>query len=152
MEEKTLSWQASDSGATKKTSAWYWSVGILGGGVAVASFIAGNVLFGLFAVLGSFAIMLAGSRPATKRIYEISDKGFRIGPDIIPFKNISRFAIREEEPRKVVLETTGLIGTVSVLLAETDFRTVRSELKNRNVEEVDSLDSLTEKIVEVVGM
>lgn len=153
MQEKTLEWESRQAGSGKKTSSWYWTIGIVGGGIAVASFISNNFLLGLLAIIGAFTIMLAGSSPRAKQKCAISESGVHIDSSLIPFKNILQFAINEdEEPKKLSLRTKSLMGIISVRLDGVDFRAVRSELKNYNVEEVDKLDSVSEGIAEWIGM
>jgi len=152
MQEKILSWQTYEPGASKKSSSWYWTVAIVALGVSAASFIASNILLGVLAIISALAIMLAGSRPEVRQTCAISNTGLHIGSSAIPFTNISRFSIQEDEPRRLTLETGGLTGTISLSLEGVDFRAVRSELKNRNIEEVDSLNSLGGTIAELIGM
>ena len=152
MQEMKLVWHTQRGGSERKTSSWYWTIAIVAGGITVASFIAGNLLFGLLAVIGAFAIMLAGSQPNAQEKCAISERGVHVGSSLIPFPNISRFAIEEGEPMKLKLQTKGLVGIISLGLEGVDFRGVRSELKNNNVEEVDKLGSLSEKIAETIGM
>jgi hypothetical protein len=152
MQEKILSWQGFQTGAQKKSTSWYWSVGIVALGVCVASFIAENILLGILAILSALAVMLAGSQPGSAQTYALSKKGVHLGSTLIPFENISLFSIQEHDPQKLTLQTSGLTGTVSIPLTGVDFRAVRSELKNQSVEEVDELHSFGEKISEMIGM
>lgn len=152
MKERILSWEVQHTGAPKKTGAWYWTVGITAVGIAAASVIIGNLLLGILAVLGAFTIMLAGSLPAVQRPYALSEIGVHAGSETIPFQKIKRFAIREDESRSLVLETASLAGTMTIPLGDADFRLIRSELKNRSIDEVESLGSVAEKIATSIGM
>ena len=152
MQEKILSWQVRDERAYVKNSSWYWTIGIVGGGVAIASFIIGNLLFGILTVIAVFAIMLAGSRPGTTHTCSISETGVHVGGNFFPFSSIAQFAIREDEPKRLILKTSGFMGTVSLSLEGVDFRAVRQELKNHNIEEVDTLESLGERLADMIGM
>lgn len=152
MQEKILSWQTHAPGAAKKGGQWYWTVGIIGSGIAIATFIIGNLLLGILIIIAVLAIMLAGSRPSGTQTCSISDKGVHIGGSFFPFGAISQFAIHEEDPKRLTIKTSGFMGTISISLDGADFRAVRTELKNRNVEEVDRLESFGEKIAEMIGM
>lgn len=151
MRETNIVWTASD-GNTHKDSSWYWTIGIVAGGVAVAAFIIGNFLLGVLAILGAFVIMLAGSQPEKERRYAITEKGVHLDNVVVPFQNIKRFSIQEEEPRKLCIETAGLMGVVSIPLMDTDYRNIRSQLKNHNIDEEDELGSFTEKITDMLGV
>lgn len=145
-------WRARKNSSGKKTSSWYWTVGIVAIGIAIASFIVGNFLLGLLAIIGGFVIMLAGSQPGGQQACAVSNHGVHIGGTVIPFANIAQFAIEEEEPKILKLRTKGLMGIISVSLDGVDFRAVRSELKNHNVDEADELNSFGERIAEMIGM
>ena len=135
-----------------KTKNWYWVVGIVAVGIAVAAFILLNILFGIIALIGGFAVMLVGSRPPSERTYSLTKKGVVIGRDTILYEKIKRFAISEDEPHSISLETLTLSGTVTISLGSADHRLIRAELKNRNIEEVESLDSFTNKVADVIGL
>ena len=152
MKEKLMSWEVRGAGGSQKTSAWYWTVGIIALGAAAASIIVGNVLLGVLAVMGAFAVMLAGSLPQVNRTYALSETGFHLGNEVIPFGKIKRFALHEDEPRTLTLDTTSLAGVTTIPLGSADFRRIRSELKNRNIDEVDTLGSVAEKIATSIGM
>jgi hypothetical protein len=153
MYEKTLQWTTQKKGNSGKTSSWYWTVSIVAGGLAIASFIMGNILLGLLAIVGAFAIMLAGSTPVSEQKCSLSDAGVHIDNALIPYVNITQFAIQEDiEPKKVVLQTKGLMGIITLELEGVDFRAVRSELKNHNVDEVEELHSFGERLAEMIGM
>ena len=151
MIESKITWQAHD-GNSDKSSAWYWTIGIVAFGFAVAGFIIGNFLFGIMALLGGFAIMLSGVQPEKKQAITLSDKGVHIDKILIPYQNVNKFSIKEDDPKKLTIETNGLMGIMSFPLGETDFRSVRSQLKNNNVDEEDEIHSFTEKISDAIGM
>jgi hypothetical protein len=151
-DSRIIKWEAHEPGAPDKEPGWYWAVGIIAVGVAVASAIAGNYLLCVIAVMGGFAVMLAGSRPAAHRTFGLSDRGLHVGAERIPYANIKSFAIHDNEPRRLVIATASLMGTVSIPLGNADFRFIRTELKNRNIEEDDDLDSVAEKLAKAIGI
>ena len=82
----------------------------------------------------------------------VTERDIRVGREVIPYANIKRFSIKESDPKKLVIETVGLIGTISLALGDADWRAIRTELKNRNIDEDDALDSFAEKIAEMMGI
>ena len=150
--DNCIRWEAHDPGASQKSGNWYWTVGIIAGGVAIASVIGGNLLLAAIAVIGGFAVMLAGSHPGGRRVCAVTGRGIHVGREVIPYANIKRFSIKESDPKKLVIETVGLIGTISLALGDADWRAIRTELKNRNIDEDDALDSFAEKIAEMMGI
>jgi hypothetical protein len=147
-----LSWQAKEYDFQPKAGSWYWAVGIVAVGVAAASVILTNYLFALIALLGGFTVMLMGSKRPKRHTYRLTDHGFKIGERLVPYKSIARFAIHEDEPMTLALETETLLGTVTAPLGGVDWRTVEMELKNRNVEEVESLHTFVDHVTRGLGL
>lgn len=153
MEERVyVSWQSKEYEFQPKERPWYWAVGIIAGGIAVAAFIVGDYLFSLIAILGGFTVMLLGSKKPHRHTYRVTERGFRIGDRLIPYKSITRFAIRDDEPRELVVETTTLLGTFAVPLGDTDHRAIAMELKNNNIEEVESLGTFVDRFASGMGL
>jgi len=150
---KKYVWRATDEATTQKSRNWYIAIGVIAVGAAIASFIAGDVLFSLLILLGAFALMLAGTpRPKQERVFAISERGLHIDARLVPWERISAFSIREEEPMMLIVATGSILGTVSIPLLGIDFRAVRTEFKNHNVEEVEALGSFSESIARSLGV
>ncbi len=153
MEDTVLiSWQAKEYEFKPKEGEWYWTVGIAAAGVAISSLILGNFLFALIALLGGFTAMIVGSKRPSRHTYKLTERGFMIGPHLVPYSQISRFAIREDAPRKLTIETKTLSGVLNAPLGSVDHRFIREELKNRNIEEAEKLDSFVDAVVEQMGL
>jgi len=153
METQVLvSWQAREYEFRPKDKQWYWTTGIVAMGVAVAAFILSDYLFSVIAVIGGFAVMLIGSKKPARHTYTLTDKGLFVGTHLTSYSQMTRFSIREDEPRKLSIETKRLTGTLTVPLGDADYRQIRTELKNRNIEETEALDSFVEQIVGGMGL
>lgn len=152
MEHVIVTWQAEEYSPTPKGTAWFWSVGIVAAGIAIAAAILQDYLLSVIAVIGGFTVMLVGNAPAPRHTYSVTDAGFRIGRETIPYEKITRFAISEDEPRHLTLETQTLIGVIKAPLHTADFRQIRTEFKNRNIQEEDKLDQMVERVVKTIGL
>ena len=75
-----------------------------------------------------------------------------VGKDMVPFEKITRFAISEDEPRHLTIESKTLIGVIKAPLEGVDFRAVRMELKNHNIPEEDQLDTLVDRVAKTIGL
>lgn len=146
-------WQGLEGEFVPKSSNWYWTVGILSLGSAVAALIAGNFLFSVVLLLSGFTVSLVGSRRPAMHTFRITDRGVHVSTQIFPWANIQKFAIKEEEPRKLLFELKeGLVRIMTIPLMDTDRTLVRTEFKNRNVEEVERLDSLASHLADWMGL
>ena len=153
MEHPTLiSWQTHEYDFRPKEREWFFVVAIVSAGVAVAAFILSDYLFSLIAILGGLTIMLVGARKPSRHKYSLTNRGFMIGEHLIPYSQMLRFSIKEEEPQKLNVETKGFAGTLSAPLAHADYRLIRTELKNRNIEEVEVLDSFIDAVAHRMGL
>ena len=152
MEHVVVRWQAHEFEHKPKDRQWYWSVGIIAVGVAVASLLLQDYLFSVIAVIGGFTLMLVGSARPTRNTYTLTESGFMVGRDLVPYSKISRFAISEEEPRHLTLETKTLTGIIKAPLEHVDYRTIRTELKNNDIDEEDKLDQLVEGFAKRIGL
>lgn len=154
MTEEKISWTVTETAPTRKTYNWYWAVGIIAIGISAGGVIAQNYLFAVLIILGAFALMLAGSRGGARYQFSISERGARVGQEFIPMEKIKRFSILEDDtPMVLVLDTQGMMGMTSVPIAENvDYRSVRTLLKNKNIEEVENMRSSVESISRALGL
>jgi hypothetical protein len=147
-----VSWQADKYDFIPKANSWYWAVGIIAGAAAIAAIILADYLFAVIALLGGFSVMLLGSSPPKRHTYRLTDRGFMIGERLIPYRDMVVFAIHEGEQPTLNIETTTLMGIVSVPLGNTDRRVIEMELKNQNIEEVESLRSFINAFASGIGL
>ena len=153
MEDTTIiSWYAVDSGFKEKDRPWFWTVGIVGVGVAVASFILHDYLFSLIAIIAGFTVMIVGAQKPPRHKYSFTERGFLVGQHLMPYSQMDSFSIHEDEPKRLSIGTKTFTGVVTVPLADVDHRIIRTELKNRNIEEVDKLDSFISGVVKRIGL
>ena len=150
-------WKAQEFEFTPKSTAWYWSIGILSVGSAVAAFIVGNILFGIILVLAGMTVSLLGSRRPAVHQFRISDRGIHISDQLFPYDNIESFAIDDHHESGTPTELhfsikKGLVKVMTVPLGGVDFRAVRMVLKNHNIDEVETLDSATARLTDWMGI
>jgi hypothetical protein len=147
-----ISWQAREFDFRPKEREWFWIVCIIAAGVAVSAFVFGDYLFSVIAILGGFTVMLVGAGKPPRHTYSLTERGFMIGAHLIPYAQMTRFSITEEEPRKLNIETRSFTGTVSAPLADADYRIIRTELKNRNIDEAEHLDKFIDSVARRMGL
>lgn len=147
-----ISWQAKEYDFIPKANSWYWAVGVVAVGAAVAAIILADYLFAVIALLGGFSVMLLGSNPPKHHTYRLTDRGFMVGERLIPYRDMVAFAIHEGEEPTLNIETETLMGIVSVPLAGVDRRVIEMELKNQNIEEVESLRSFVNAFASGMGL
>jgi hypothetical protein len=147
-----LKWQAREYEFKPKQASWYWTVGIIAGAIAVSAGILGDYLFTVIAIIGGLTLMLVGSMRPPLHTYSLTEQGFMIGRELIPYSKMTRFSIIEKEPRSISIESKTLTGVVTAPLVDADHRTLRMELKNRNIEEEEHLDRFVNQVARGMGL
>jgi hypothetical protein len=152
MDDVLIRWEAHEYEHSVKERPWYWAVGIFAGGLAIASLILQNYLFAVICIIGGFTVMLVGSTRPPRHTYSLTENGFMVGRDLIPFEKITRFSISEDEPRHLTIESKTLVGVVKAPLEGVDFRAIRMEFKNQNIPEEEKLDALVDRVAKTIGL
>ncbi len=159
MEEPVVyaEWKAREFEFTPKTPTWYWSIGILSVGSAIAAFIVGNILFGIILLLAGMTVSLLGSRHPAIHHFKVSNRGVHVSDQVFKYANITRFSmddhLKDGVPEKLHFELKeGLVKVITIPLDGADFRAVRTGLKNHNIDETDHLDTLTARVSDWMGI
>jgi hypothetical protein len=153
MEDRViLKWQARDAQYRPKANSWYIAIAVAAGGLAVAAVIVADYLFAVLSLLAGFTLMVVGSRRPVRQTYALHERYLAIGKDKIPYEKIKRFAIHEDEPRELTLEVSVFPGFVTIPLSTTDYRRVRTILKNLSIDEEEELDTFVKKAAEWMGL
>ncbi len=148
-----VEWHGEESEFKPKSSSWYWTLGILSVGSAIAAFIIDNFLFGIILILAGFTTALVGSRHPAMHHFRLTNRGIHVGEQLFRWDNIMHFAIEEQEPKKLLFELKqGVVKVMTIPLANVDYRKVRMELKNRNLEEVEHLNTFAARLSDWMGL
>lgn len=152
-----IEWKAEEFEFDPKSTTWYWTIGILSVGSAAAAFIIGNILFGIILILAGITVSLLGSRHPATHHFKITERGIHVGEQLFRYDNIEKFAIDDHHesgsPTKLHFSLhQGIVKVMTVPLVGVDFRTVRTSLKNHNIDESESLDSLNARVADWLGI
>ena len=148
----TLHWQALEFTYIRKTNEWYWVVGIMTIGIAVAAYFLNNFLFTILALLGGFSLALFGAKKPEMLDMEISSKGVRVMNKLYPYSNLEIFWISEvgSEP-KILFTGTGLLHThITLPLGDMDPEDVRDEL-TKYLDEEEIAEPMIQRVIDQTG-
>jgi hypothetical protein len=160
MEEPAVyvEWKGQEFEFVAKSMTWYWTIGILSLGCAVAAFIVGNFLFGVILLLAGMTVSLLGSRRPATHLFRITDRGIYVSDQLFTYDNVESFAI-DDHMQKGGVPTElhfslkkALVKVMTVPLGGADYRAVRTALKNHNIDEVKSLDSAVARLSDWMGI
>ena len=119
MEEK-INWQSLEHFHTEKGVEWYWAVGIIAGGSAVAAILLSNFVFAVLIVIAAFSLMMFASQPPKIVDVEINGRGVMFGEYFYPYNSLDSFWIDLEHvaPKVIIKSKKLLMHLVSVHLSE----------------------------------
>ena len=104
--EALISWQAPEHLHTEKSSDWYWAVGIITLALVAVCFIFGQIIFGIFIIAGTTALVIHAANPPKIVEYSITDRGIVADDILYPFVSLESFWIPHNEwPPRVILKS-----------------------------------------------
>src|SRR5579872_1600355 len=147
-----LTWTAPEYMHTHKTADWYWIVGIVALTLAVISTLFGDMLFGIFIVVGAFTLALYASRPPQFQQIKISEKGVQIQDTFYSYNVLESFWIEEKElhPRILFKSERHIAPYIIVLLGEVPAEEIRDVL-SQHLHEVKHSEPFLEKLLIWLG-
>ena len=147
-----LTWTAPEYMHTHKTADWYWIVGIVALTLAVISTLFGDMLFGIFIVVGAFTLALYASLPPQFQQIKISEKGVQIQDTFYSYNVLESFWIEEKElhPRILFKSERHIAPYIIVLLGEVPAEEIRDVL-SQHLHEVKHSEPFLEKLLIWLG-
>lgn len=147
-----ISWTAPEHFHTEKTNDWYWAVGIIAITGASLAFIFNNIIFGIFILIGTFALIVHASKHPRNIHCEINDRGIVIDNILYPFLTLESFWIdAHERPAKILVKSNKtFMPYITIHIDEVDPEEVRDILLNY-IAETEHHEPLSQKILERFG-
>lgn len=158
MEHDRLLWSAPQYERYEHTADWYWVVGIITTALAIAFFIAGNMLLSLIIIIGVGTLLYHSKKEPTLIEYEISRKGIRVGKTFYRWDTLSSFWIVEKDdtarhpaPAKILLTAKKSFTTHIVIpFKDTDADEMHAILSQMLPEEF-QIEPLPDRIMRKLG-
>ena len=147
-----ISWDAPEHIHTEKNNDWYWAVGIITITAAALAFIFNNIIFGIFIIVGAFALVVHASKKPRIIHVEINDRGVVIDSVLYPFLSLESFWIdAHERPAKVLIKShKTFMPYITIHIEDVDPEQVRDVLLNY-IAETEHHEPLSQKILERFG-
>ena len=151
-DESIIKWSSLEHDLEPKTSDWYISLVVIGASAAIASVLADNLLFAIFAVLATAAIILHASVRPAMLDFEITQHGIQADKEFIPYPRIHSFCVRDIGGKNELIIRTDkfILPYVIIHLDDVPPGLVRNTLL-RNLDEVYRIESLPEKALRYLG-
>lgn len=153
MEKTEITWSAPEYEQTKKSSEWFWALGILILALAVAAFLLKNILFVGFILLAGFTIALYAAKRPRVIEFSVSARGIQVDDRVYPYESLKSFWINYKPPRKKEVEVISkkvFMSRLILPLGEADPNEIRGIL-GRVLKEEEPKDSITDIVAERLG-
>jgi len=149
---KTISWSVLEYEHKKKSVDWYIALAIITIASSVASFLLGNILFGIFILIGMFTLVIYGiKKPQTIEV-ELSKRGIFTNQKIYPFNTLKSFWVEEygNEPKIIIQSEKPLMPYIIIPIGDTNPDNIRDFL-SKHLDEEEHFEPLSHKIMEYLG-
>src|SRR3989344_2382916 len=115
--ETIIEWQSREHHVDKKSTDWYWGLGIIATGAGVLAFYFGNWIFGIFIILAALVIGLLSYRETKIVPIKISVEGIIFGKSFFPFSSYISFWIEEDHVHgaRILLRSKNRMLPLSVI-------------------------------------
>lgn len=94
-----VTWEAPEHHHVEKGSDWFWVLGLIAGGGAIAALVLGNVLFSIVVLLGAIIMALFALNDPRVIPFAVTARGVRIGTMIHTYNTLESYCIDEEHER-----------------------------------------------------
>ncbi len=152
MENSPLEWEALEHHHDEKSNDWFWVVGIIAVSIAVTAVILSNIIFAIFVVIATVALVLQTARaPRVLRIH-IDATGVAIDKTKYPYGVLESFWVNDEEhpPALLLKSKRFFLPLIVVRLEDMNVDEVHNYL-DRFLHAEKLQEPLFQKIMEYLG-
>lgn len=105
---KKIEWTVPEYKHKEKNIDWYWAIGLTALVACIVALYFNNYLFAVFIIVSGASLILFSFSHPQDLTFVIDKKGFSMGKDLYPWKNIKSFNIKDKEDAdhaKLLIET-----------------------------------------------
>lgn len=150
MENESLIWETHEFEYREKNSDWYWILGIVAIIGALIAIVFGNLIFAVLIIVGSFVMVLFGSKHPDSIECEINNRGVRVEQKLYPYNLLESFWVddlNEHKPKLLMTSKSTMALHIVIPIQDVSPDDVRNYLL-KHIEEVEQSESFTERIME----
>jgi len=106
MAQRSIEWEATEHVLTKKSSDWFWAVGIITISAIITCIILHNVLFAVVVLLSSIALTMHAVKEPPVHHYRITERGVYIEDLFYSFTTLESYWLEEDfYPFKLIIKS-----------------------------------------------
>lgn len=115
-EDIIFEWSHTESSDKKRSTDWYWALGIIAIAGSIAAFLFSNHLFGVFILLSVTVLIFLSTQNSKEQNYKITEVGIIAGDEFFSFEKLKSFWLSDEnQDFRLFLHTTKKINPVITL-------------------------------------
>ncbi len=151
--QDSLKWQATEYHHYKRSTDWFWAVGIITICIAVLAFIFNNALFGILILLSAGILVFYALRTPEDVEYEINKRGIMVGKELHPYMTLEAFWIETRsniEPKIILKSKKSFLPYIIIPVHNESADEVADVLRNF-LEEKELSEPTAHKVMEYLG-
>ncbi len=150
-----FSWSAHEYIHRKRSTDWFWAVGIITVSVIVISIILGNILFALLILVGVLSLLVHSIREPKLVLFKLDSRGVHIERKLFPYGTLDSFWVEHNDhyglPSKILIKSKKLAMPLIVIpLDEVDPQDIHDVL-DLYLKEEEHIEPFGQKVVEFLG-
>ena len=150
---ENLNWTAYEYEETKRSTDWFWALGIIVVCSSVASIIFGNYFLGILLILSGLSFAMLAIKKPEEIHYQLNKDGLQIKDQLYLYKEIKSFFVREiGKPVFFIKSNRIFLPMISIPLEGVSPRIVKNIMLAKNVPEEEMQEHFSEKIIESLGL
>jgi hypothetical protein len=147
-----LTWEAPEYEERERSPDWFWALGVIVVAVSLASVIYENYFFAVLIILGGVMLAFFARRVPDMVSYELNEEGFRTGPRLYPYENISAFWVETRGKFQLFVKTERFFLPVfSTNIVPEMADDIRAVFLAKEIPEVEMREHVSEKITDALG-
>lgn len=152
MDQNAITWQAPEFEYTKKSSDWYWVLGIIAIAGSIIALLLQNILLAIFIIFGAFTVGIYADRHPRTVTFTVNKKGIKIDSTFYPYSSFESFWIDEAGTYPLLRLDPSKIAALplAISLEATDHDALQ-DLLDDHLPEIEQNKSIIDKAMDVTN-
>ncbi len=152
-EIRGITWEALEHHHDEKRSDWFWALGIVTVGAAIAMMMFDNTLFAILILLAGFVMGVLAMREPKVIAYAVTMRGIRIDEQLYPYSTLECFFIDEDNPLgpQLLIKSEKLFMPLLIMPIPEEYLDEIDDILSERLPEEELEEPLASKVFEFFG-
>lgn len=153
MEGKNLNWNGPEYVMKKKTTDWYFAIGIIILALVITSLIFKNVMLASILLLGGIIVVFFAKRKPLNINFQIDQTGITVDTNKYEFQNLKSFWIKEDNQdfHKLLIKNNSLVNSIIIIPLPKEYLDKTKEILNEAITEEPIVESALDSFLDRLG-